>query len=464
MNSLKILSITQKIAFAVLFLASTCTFLCSATAHASSFPATQKEETIAEDFVETIELYLSNANVVSASQERFFEACATYLARDTLTEDDYTKLNDAFSLARVAILKVSYPFDDTLSMHLRSTPLSFADLKAMSRWLKEEQSSKLISMQMLNTLLNPLSKMPRHSLRQLLKEERAYAQEDSQCNVYLTMGLLAPLSPEAEVLEKFRAASILAWAHLPFLETTWTHDEDFCKSRAKQSFSRLDALVNKKSIMVGEMNSAYNQDKANLKKTLLNAGHDPKFIEEFFTRLENISFQQMQMEKIKAQLEATKVKIAQSKERARKKFAPLRTDEPELLWGKFLRFLSLDMPDDAIDVLNVLHKKKEVLYSDKVLHVARQFVLQKTALDIKGGVLVFGFQPPATSHPNYNVGDIIVFVEDKPCRYNDERPKSMTGKKVAIYRLQPDDTFKFIVIERSEGKPLVGTFDLMESP
>ena len=46
-----------------------------------------------------------------------------------------------------------------------------------------------------------------------------------------------------------------------------------------------------------------------------------------------------------------------AEKRIRMKFAPKMSDEPDLLWGKYRRFMTVGINDAAVEVIKVLRKK-----------------------------------------------------------------------------------------------------------
>lgn len=161
------------------------------------------------------------------------------------------------------------------------------------------------------------------------------------------------------------------------------------------------------------------------------------------------------------ELAVIQANIDAKKEVARDKFAPRMDDDSGMLWGKALRFMVLKMPDEARKCLEVLRYKKFPDFPPAALDTAEHIFCSGAELPFTDGLLVCMFEPPATRHAIYEIGDVITAVDGKPCRkFEDYRAKA--GRVYTIYRRQADGTFRKLVSEMPEKQPRVALVNLTE--
>lgn len=192
-----------------------------------------------------------------------------------------------------------------------------------------------------------------------------------------------------------------------------------------------------------------------LRSNLEKIGATPEQIERMVARMKK-------MQDMKDQLASAQKGIEDAKARARVKFAPKSTDDARILWGKVLRFLSLDMRDDALNAVSALRKKNSAEFPPDVCTAAEAFVCTRGRLPFVSGVMVAFFESPATSHAIFRLGDIIVEQDGKAVHFfNDCRMKD--GSTYVVYRYDGHGGFTRLTLTMPPGQPRVATVDLMES-
>ena len=167
------------------------------------------------------------------------------------------------------------------------------------------------------------------------------------------------------------------------------------------------------------------------------------------------------MAELKQRLADTQEGLGEIKERARTKFAPKDDDDVGILWGKALRFRTMNMPEDVKHCIEVLRKRNTSEFPSAALDVAEAVFFPKDELPFKSGVLVCSYEPPATSHAIYKIGDVITEVNGKSCmRYEDYRGKA--GNAYTIYRRNAKGGFDKLTATLPEDQPRVALVNLME--
>ena len=157
----------------------------------------------------------------------------------------------------------------------------------------------------------------------------------------------------------------------------------------------------------------------------------------------------------------TKESLLEIKERAWEKFAPRMNDEPGVLWGKALRFMSLKMPDEAKGCIDMLRRRAVAEFPSVVLDVAEAVFFPKSALPFETGLLVCMFKSPATSHSIYKIGDVVTEVDGVPCRRIEDY-SAKAGRVYTIYRRHSNGTFRKFISEMPGNQPDVAFVSLKE--
>ncbi len=113
------------------------------------------------------------------------------------------------------------------------------------------------------------------------------------------------------------------------------------------------------------------------------------------------------------ELQKLQQELASAKAAMYEKFKPLATDDPDLLWGKALRFLKVGMHDAAIECFTMFSVKAD----DDNLRIcgenANRFVEYMSETNIQGGVIVAMYEDGKTPQPGIQIGDIIYQVNGK---------------------------------------------------
>ena len=165
---------------------------------------------------------------------------------------------------------------------------------------------------------------------------------------------------------------------------------------------------------------------------------------------------------LKRKIAENENEIAAGKEKAREKFAPKITDDPGILWGKVLRFLSLDMRDDALLCVDVLRRKQSPDFPLDACTASEVFIRSRGRIPFAAGVMVTGIEPPATEHAIYKIGDIITAMDGRTvASFNDYRGTARSS--YTVYRCI-DGALKPITLTMPENQPRVALVNLMESP
>lgn len=151
-----------------------------------------------------------------------------------------------------------------------------------------------------------------------------------------------------------------------------------------------------------------------------------------------------------------------AEKRIRVKFAPKASDDADLLWGKYKRFMAVGINDAAVEVIKVLRKKHSPDFPSRVCDVGEMAALRLGKLPFEGGVIATSFEPPATSHTIFKIGDIIAAIDGKRIEsYDDYKTLSRVGAQYTFFRLD-GCIFKRHDSRMPTGQPRVGLLEIWE--
>ena len=270
--------------------------------------------------------------------------------------------------------------------------------------------------------------------------------------VYSVMFLFDMISPEA--LVDFREVAAKHWTMLERFRGEWLSEQKQIEQNGEASLNRLQEVVDEVAQIIGNSAQALELAKRDLKQMRIDTGLSPE-------QAERIGKKEEELQNLKAQKKETQNAIADAHERFRKKFAPKEDDDIGTLWGKALRFRKLNMPEDAKLCIDALRRRNFSEFPVEALDTAEAVFFSKEELPFKGGVLVCAYEPPATSHAIYKIGDVIAEVNGKPCmKYEDYRDKA--GSTYTVYRRNAKGVFEKMTAVLPGKQPRVALVDLME--
>lgn len=271
---------------------------------------------------------------------------------------------------------------------------------------------------------------------------------------YAIMALFDEVSPGCKDLVDFCEVAAKQWTMLERFRGVWLCDQKQIENNAEAVLNRLREVVNEQSQIIGNNSRELEQTRRDAQKNLMDMGATPEAAERIQGKIEKVS-------NMKAQLDETQKAIEATRERMRKKFAPRDDDEVGILWGKALRFMSVNMPDDAKLCIDALRKRKTLEFPSVALDVAETIFLSKIEVPFCGGVLVCGYEPPATSHAIYKIGDVITEVNGKTCRHFEDY-NGKAGNIYMIYRRNAKGEFEKLTATMPDGQPRVALVNLVE--
>ena len=188
----------------------------------------------------------------------------------------------------------------------------------------------------------------------------------------------------------------------------------------------MERCLSQVTVQIGEENMKLMESKAQLVEELMAQGLSQ---EEAEARVEGLSGSSGQIAEQRAQLEEAERQLEEKLNEAREKFAPQESDDPDLVWGKMLRFLNLGLYDEALSCLDVYREKVrgQDEYAQEYVPAVRRFIENISSTGIDYGLMVVAYEPGQTSHEQYRIGDVVIAVNGKPVHNYEEYSQAKEG-------------------------------------
>ena len=235
---------------------------------------------------------------------------------------------------------------------------------------------------------------------------------------YSTNELLLPIQNE-EVLEEFKYKFLIELYYVPLQPSTWSYDEKILESDSEKCWNTIQKIENRIALLIGDENLQVMQMKQQLIQQLVAEGYTEREAQQ---EVENMLGESQLVTEEMLDLEDMKKELKERLDEAREKFAPSVEDDGGILWGKMLRFLNLSLYDEAVECIDVYREKmrNEDIYAEDYCAAAVRFIKNIGYTGIDYGIMVVGYGAEKEPNMQYEIGDVIIAVNQKPCHNYDE--------------------------------------------
>ena len=461
------------------------------------YPFTQEQKRQVEGLVANVMLvgaayneYLSADSELLDAARRSVDAKSRKVFDDVAAQFSYQlkKVRDQYATASAGVADFTKRFS--------SMPIDYAGTQVFLEGLRQELQLADSEVPSLERICDPNYPCETEDRLRMLDYKRKDLGIRSDAFSISVMGLFCNISPEA--LDDFKKVAG-KWTRLGLLSDPWLRDEKEIERKLESLCNKLEAVVGEMQTILGTQNAALaaetkrfremaaeigatseqtervlaaSQTLSNIKvlmdaakemperelalyrKQLIEAGMTPEQSDAQIAKLRK-------MFEMKNKLSGAQGSLAEAKDKLRRKFAPKDDDDIGILWGKALRFMSVDMPEEAKRCVDVLRRRNTPDFPPAAIDVAEAVILSGNGLPFTGGVLVCSYESPATSHAIYKIGDVITEVNGKTCRHFEDY-NGKAGNIYTIYRRNAKGEFESLTATMPEGQPRVALVNLVE--
>ena len=462
------------------------------------YPFTQEQKRQVEGFAANIMLVGAAYNEYLSAEGDLLDAAGRSVnAKSRKAFDDAAvlfshrlkKVRDQYATASAATSDFAKRFG--------GMPIDYAGMQVFLEGLRQElqlADDEIPSLERICEPKNPCETEDR--LRMLDYKRRDHGIRADMFSMSV-MGLFCNISPEA--LTDFKKVAG-EWTRLGLLSDPWLRDEKEIERKLEALCNKLESVIGEMQTVLGTQNAALATETKHFREMAAGMGMTPEQTEKMLAANQTLSnimglvdankslperelalYRKQLVEsgvneelvdgqiaklrktlELKIKLSDTLDNLAEAKDELRKKFAPKDEDDVGMLWGKVLRFMSVNMPEDANLCIKVLRKRNAPEFPPAALDAVEAYFASDVMPQADGGLLVCSFEPPATSHAIFRIGDIVTAIDGRPCRkIEDYRTK--VGSEYAFYRRDAQGKFMKQKAKMPENQPRVALANLIEN-
>lgn len=428
-----------------------------------TFPRTQEQKNVANETLKYIEQNIALIDGAFGGVSSAYNECENYLV--DLDPVQYEVATSAINQAYGNINKLDFTtcgLPENLSDKIDKTPINKADLVEVNEFNIDLCKSLKDNLLFIKQTIHKDSGMDTATKRKILGIYEKMLESDTLNITYGINDLLLPV--DKSFLAEFKQKYLPAFTNIPFGSHAWLDDKAELERLADSVYNQQVQQLNDLASIIGSENYAFLQQKSELEQYALDKGMSQNEIDAF---LANIVDKSESITAMKQQLNELTTALADQKIQAREKFAPQLEDKSEILWGKMLRFINLQMFDDAVKCAQMYQMKVQVEYPEAKVYVpaAIRFINQISSTGVDYGVIVCNYEPGKPKHAVFEIGDIIVAVNDTMCLNFESFAKLKPADgdyKTTI--LRPDAEGNLVFVEKTvpSGQPKIQLLDMTE--
>ena len=348
------------------------------------------------------------------------------------------------------ILDKARPAEAQLSA-LRDTPIDVDVFKGLSEEadaVMDEAGRNLPAHLAFWTKLdNPMDKADKYACI-----DRAKNVVELRARLY-ALGIMELFLPiHCEAAEDFKKKTFVS---IPRLSGDWPQDKKVLEREQSLVLEQMEVSLREAATLTGDMRQNLARDERAFEALLASAGASGEKAADISGKIAVISARETELTELEG-------RIAQKKEEAYRKFRPALTDDPEVLWWKVLQFRGLKMPDAARECLDFLKRADSSDFPPAVINAMAALVESGCAAPVSNGVMVAGYEPPATAHAIFRPGDVVSSRDGVPISHFADY-KAVAGSRYLFWRLDDGGAFRSHEEQLPPGQPRVAFLEIEDT-
>ena len=391
-----------------------------------AYPATKAEENLTGNLLYYVQTNALLMETAAEYMDQVYEACGHYLENSAAASREglLSELEQNRRLLYGMNLE-SGAMPQELKEGLAESPFSQADAQAMHDYLEQFCQKCISNTYFMEYVTDPETYLDRAVREEVLANYQEMFREELKVIAYGINELLLPVEKE-EALEGFKYDFLPQLYFIPLQAASWSADQAALASAEENSWNAMERCLSQVTVQIGEENMKLMESKAQLVEELMAQGLSQ---EEAEARVEGLSGSSGQIAEQRAQLEEAERQLEEKLNEAREKFAPQESDDPDLVWGKMLRFLNLGLYDEALSCLDVYREKVrgQDEYAQEYVPAVRRFIENIGSTGIDYGLMVVAYEPGQTSHEQYQIGDVVIAVNGQTVHNYEEYSQAKEG-------------------------------------
>lgn len=412
----------------------------------SVYPRTREQKNQVGDLIAGAALNMTAFDTAYQTYIAALEESLDYLDQPTETGLENLKLRYDSSLQSIAdSIEIIQPYSEILLAALANSPLDTADAAAMHTGLRLTLQCYADTLQHLRDFLMEDDMLQPATKETYISVCLDQANLDRNNVFYATNDLFLPLSDES--LHEFKTR------HLPEMDGIFNNDNPQVWYTNADDINRvMESLESSSEKLLMELAASTGSEQLRLDA-------ETSFYEALYAY-------QLALEEEYAQrleLAALEMELAAARRQAYEKFRPLETDEPGILWNKGLRFITLGMPDAAVESFEMYARMDPAAYGAICGENAVKFLQCMDETGVTGGMIVCFHEPDRPIQP-VQAGDIIYAVDGKPISVSREYTQAVArdgAHTLDILRFS-ETGYELLTVDYNPDGGRLAAFDLNE--
>ena len=389
------------------------------------YPRTKAEKNLTGNLLYYVETNLQQIEVMAECMNQMYETCERQLTYEDAEPESFSLNLRQYRSTLQQMDMEKGALSQELESSLQDSPFSAADAAALYDLNLSFQEEFLNNIYYMEYLISNESLMGKSNQKKILDNYRSLLEEELKTVAYGANEMLLPIKSE-NALEEFKQTFLPQLRYIPLTASNWNDDEKELQSDENNSYENMDKVINAITALVGETNMAVVQEKARYIQLLIEYGCTAEEAEEMadaaIAQADKETEQLMVLQEKIKQMEGLQQQLDQAKEEVKEEFAPAEGDSGEVLWGKMLRFLSINMYDEALVCVDAYREavRTEDKNAEQYAAAAAQFIRNIGNTGIDYGMVVVDYVSGEDPKDPRKIGDIIIAIDGKPCHNLDE--------------------------------------------
>lgn len=403
----------------------------------SNYPFTSAEKNLTSEYISYVSYNLMDLNRMAGILSAAYDKCAYYYqspgsvnAHEVLSDLDTAiyKLTQIDTATNALSPELKERFSDS--------PFDVADAEAMHAYVESYASESIDSLYFMKKVINGEIIVSDYDASRIVNIYSEFNKQELLAVSYATNESLLPITNQ-DALATFKKDILPLLQELTLQAVQWSDSKEDLQAVQNVCNEKMQSLLTDLASITGNLSTETYREVEDWIDQLVALGMSREEAEEQVNRLidksNQLTIAQDKLENLKQELEEAKADM-------RRKFAPSTDDDIDTLWGKMLRFLSVNMYDEALNCVDYIRETQRDVdaYSPVYTAACASFIKNIGKTGVNYGLMIVGYDPD-NINPYYEIGDVII-------SYNGSVIHNMTEYDAAKEKRPEKGTVKVVVM------------------
>ncbi len=431
----------------------------------SNYPFTAAQKNLTEEYLKYIDYNLVDINLMAGILTEAYDRCSYYYQESS---DESQKILTSLDTAIYELTQIDTSANSMtpeLKEKLKDSPFDLADAEALHNYVEICAADGIGNLQFIKKVIGGELAVSDYDASRIVNCYREFYNQELLVVSYALNENLLPVT-DKETLSEFKSVSLPLFVNLPIQSMQWSDSKDELQAAQNSCNETMQQLTTELASITGTMNMETSKEEEEYVQLLMELGltreEALESVLDFSDAANRLTIKKTELEKEQQELEELKAEM-------RRKFAPSSEDSVDLLWGKMLRFLNVNMYDEALNCLDYVREVQRDVdeYSPIYTAACASFIKNISKTGINYGLMITGYDPDNVN-PYYEIGDVIISYNGSVVHNKTEYDAAKQGGpaegtvKVVVMRLNDDDTWKQLTMDIPADAPGVYLSNMTE--